>query len=214
MPAFFPIFESSLFFHRCLQFWEEEKISGDQDRWIRWLRHDYGFGFSQKLTHKHGCMSWCISMAQNLWFVFPQFCAFPRNCFAQSAHNFKVVYLINRTTLWQEFMIHHCHCNRRKQWNTFDRIQDSSPVMTFLSKYGSTLIVVNISWFSNFGTIFAAARFMPNTSVKIACYQPRNMPTSSATSLYSDSTIIQNNFLHCFNVLPQCYTTIEIVFCL
>ena len=26
---------------------------------------------------------------------------------AQSAHNFKVVFLINRTTLWQEFMLHH-----------------------------------------------------------------------------------------------------------
>ena len=29
------------------------------------------------------------------------------NCFAQSALNFKVVFIIDRTTLWQEFMMHH-----------------------------------------------------------------------------------------------------------
>ena len=29
----------------------------------------------------------------------------------QSVHNFKVIFLNERTTLWQEF-----HCNRRKQW--------------------------------------------------------------------------------------------------
>ena len=31
---------------------------------------------------------------------------FLTNCFEQSAHNFKVVCLIDRTTLWQEFMMH------------------------------------------------------------------------------------------------------------
>ena len=29
------------------------------------------------------------------------------NNLAQSAHNFKLVFLIGRTTLWQEFMIYH-----------------------------------------------------------------------------------------------------------
>ena len=33
-------------------------------------------------------------MVQNPWLVFPQFCAFLINCFSQSAHNFKVVFLI------------------------------------------------------------------------------------------------------------------------
>ena len=47
----------TLSFHRCLQFWEEEKISGGQAWWIRWLRHEYGFVFGQKLTHKHLCVS-------------------------------------------------------------------------------------------------------------------------------------------------------------
>ena len=46
-------------------------------------------------------------MVQNSWLVFPQFCAFLTNCFTQPAHNFKVVFLIDRTTLWQEFMMHH-----------------------------------------------------------------------------------------------------------
>ena len=71
---------------------------------------------------------------------------------------------------------------------------DLSPVMTFMSKYGSSLNVVNISWamsmrccfcskFSNFGTIFAALCFMSKTSVKIVWHESNDMPTSSATSL-------------------------------
>ena len=81
MPAFFPILETRLkhafcyrqqllfrfffyflncskmlSFHRCLRFWEEEKVSIGQVRWIRWLRHDFGFVFSQKLMHKHQCV--------------------------------------------------------------------------------------------------------------------------------------------------------------
>ena len=39
------------------------------------------------------------------------------------------------------------------------------------------------SKFSNFGTIFAAAFFMPITSVKIARHEPNDMATLSATSL-------------------------------
>ena len=61
------------------------------------------FGFWPK-THR--CVRWCVIMVQNLWLVFPQFYAFLMNCFAQSAHNFKVTFLIDRTTLWQEFIMH------------------------------------------------------------------------------------------------------------
>ena len=39
------------------------------------------------------------------------------------------------------------------------------------------------SIFSNSGTIFAAARFMPKTSVKITWHEPNDMPRLSATSL-------------------------------
>ena len=45
-------------------------------------------------------------MVQNPWLIFPQFCALLTNCFPQSAHNFKVVFLIDRITLWQEFILH------------------------------------------------------------------------------------------------------------
>ena len=69
------------------------------------------------------------------------------------------------------------------------------PVMTFLSKSGSSLYVINISWaismqrclffskFSNYGTFFAAASFMPKTSVKIVWHEPNDMPISLATSI-------------------------------
>ena len=43
----------------------------------------------------------------NPWLIFPQFYAYLTYCFAQLAHNFKVVFLIDHTTLWQEFMMHH-----------------------------------------------------------------------------------------------------------
>ena len=37
--------------------------------------------------------------------------------------------------------------------------------------------------FNNFGIIFAAARYMPQTSVKIAWHEPNDMPTALASSL-------------------------------
>ena len=96
-------------------------------------------------------------------------------------------------------------------WSVFG-FHEWPPVMSFLSKSGSPLNVVNISWvmlkrlcvcskFSNFGTIFAAARFMPKTSVKFAWHEPNDMPTSSTTSLI----VIRNHFLHCFNVFFGCW---------
>ena len=110
------------FFSRCIQCWKEEKVSGFHIRWIGGLRHDYCFVFGQKLTHKHRCVSWCVIMMQNPWLVFPQLCAFVTKCFAQSAHNFNVVFLIDHTTLWQEFMMHHAIAieeNTEQIWPTF-----------------------------------------------------------------------------------------------
>ena len=101
------------YFHRRLQFWEEEKVSGDQVRWIWRLRHEYGFVFGQKLTHKHRCESWCIIMLQNPWLVFRRFCAFLMNC---AEHNFNVLgppsnvfsigtYFVNGNTVSHFFLI-------------------------------------------------------------------------------------------------------------
>ena len=111
MPAFFPFLETllkrtfwyrpsinrskTLFFHRCLRFWEEEIVNWGQVRWIRWLSHHYGFLFRPK-THAQAS-SWCVIIVQNPWLVFAQFCALLTNCFEQSTHNFKVVFLID---LW------------------------------------------------------------------------------------------------------------------
>ena len=105
IPAFIPILEtflklianSSCFdfsflllsFLRCLQFWEEEKVSGDAWLWFCfWPKTN-----AQKLM----CELLYYIMMQNPWFIFPQFCAFLTNCFAQTAHNFKVVFLIENT---------------------------------------------------------------------------------------------------------------------
>ena len=98
-------------FVHIFSFVKKEKVSWGQVRWIWWLRYDYGIVFGQKLTHKHRCVSWCVLIMQNPWLGFPQFCAFLTNCLAQSAHNFKVVFLIDRTTLWPEFMLHHANAN-------------------------------------------------------------------------------------------------------
>ena len=49
-----------------------------------------------------GALSWCII---HDWF-FHNSRQFLTDCFAQSAHNFIVVVLINRTTLWHEFIMH------------------------------------------------------------------------------------------------------------
>ena len=171
------------------------------------------------------------TVLKRAFWYFEHFCAFLTNCFAQSAHNFKVVFLIHRTTLWQEFMMQSKKTvsktftfNRtwrafidlgfsvRFHWDDWALVSmslpytyDSQPVLTFLSKSWSSLNVVNISWtmsmrhcfctkFSNFGTVFAAARFMLKTSVNIAWHKPNDMPTSSATALI----VIQRLLLQCF----------------
>ena len=71
-------------------------------RWIWWLRHDYGFVFDPKLTHKHRCISCCAIMVQN-----SLFCTFLTNSLTQLAHNFKIVFLIDRSILCQKFMMSH-----------------------------------------------------------------------------------------------------------
>ena len=58
------------------------------------------------------------------------------------------------------------------------------------------------SKFSNFGTVFAAARLMPETAVKIVCYYANIISNLSN----SDSTIIHNHFVHCFKVFIGCWS--------
>ena len=60
------------------------------------------------------------------------------------------------------------------------------------------------SKFSNFGTIFAATRFMPKTSVKIAWHELNDMPTSSATSRFDDYPKSFSSLLQCLHRLLMC----------
>ena len=80
----------------------------------------------------------CVIMVQNPLLVFPQFYAFLTNCFSQSAHNFKVAFLIDRTTLWQEFIMHHAHCNRKKQWAKplhLTELEELFSILAFLNAF-------------------------------------------------------------------------------
>ena len=65
---------------------------------------EYG---GQKATHEHRSVNWGLIMVQSPWLVFSQFCAFLKNFFAQSAHNFLVVFIIAHMISWQEFIMHH-----------------------------------------------------------------------------------------------------------
>ena len=189
MPAFFPILETllkrafrswqqllfrfffyllnhskTLSFYRCLQFWEE-----DQRKSAGAKSGEYG-GWDMITIHAQASMS---ELLRYPWLVFAQFSAFLMNCFAQSVHNFKVVFLIR--TLWQEIMMHHAlqstiavsktfkFDRTRRDFFGFDSsghfhcddcslvsiswpyIHISSLVMIFLSKSGSSLNVGNIS---------------------------------------------------------------------
>ena len=113
-----------------------------------------------------------VQNPSNPWLVFLQSCAFLTNFYTWSTHNFNVVFLIDRTTLWQEFI-----CTTQLQLKKtvnktfiFDRsyvlfavlalldnfigiirCHSHTPMIRhqlwFLSKSESSLnIVVNISW--------------------------------------------------------------------
>ena len=141
--------------------------------------------------------------------------------------NFKVVFLIDRTTLWQEFMMHHAIAieeNSEKNLYIWQNLMcffrswlfwtlpfrwlgfgfNIIPIHPwFITSHDffeeiciSSLNVANISWamsmrhyfcskFSNFGTILAAAAFMPETSVKIAWHELNDMPTSSYIHIHT-----------------------------
>ena len=89
-----------------IHYWEK-KIQRNPSPVIAVVEAGLRFCFWPILQHKYRCVSWSVIMVQNPWLIFPQFCAFLMNCFAQSAHNFKIVLLIDHATLWQEFMMHY-----------------------------------------------------------------------------------------------------------
>ncbi|KAG8251670.1 hypothetical protein J6590_074930 [Homalodisca vitripennis] len=60
--------------------------------------------FGQEVTYKQRCVSRGVIVVQKSIFVFSQIRVFLVDCFA---HNLQVIFLIHRSTLWQELMMHH-----------------------------------------------------------------------------------------------------------
>ena len=91
-------------------------------------------------------------------------------------------------------------CTFDRNWRIFFFVLISSECFHwndwFVTSYNWIWIFVNISWrcfcskFSNFGIMFAALPFMPKI-------------TENLSNI--DSKIIQNHFLHCFNVFIGCW---------
>ena len=102
------------------------------------------------------------SCCKNQWLLFSQSFEFLTNCFAQSAHNFKAVLLIDRTTLWQEFMMYHAIAieENNKQnlliWPNLTCFFRSWPFWTLpLGWLGFGFIVIDMQpWFVNSYDLF------------------------------------------------------------
>ena len=114
------------------------------------------------------------------------------------------------------------HCNRRKQWAS--RLTELDVLFSVLALLDVSIGVIGL-WLqchshapmirhhlwplgANLDILsdVHVSLFLPKTSIKIAWHEPNVMPTSSATSPNSDSTIIQNHFLYCFNVFIGCWS--------
>ena len=141
-----------LSFHRGLQFWEEEKVSGGRGQWIRWLRHDYGCVFGQKLIHKHWSVSCCVIMVQNPWLIFLQFSVFLTHNFSSS-----IPFFIDRTTLWQKFMMHHAIAieeNSKQNFHILSNLTCFFRSRLFLGRFHWDVTAIH-SWFvTSYGLFF------------------------------------------------------------
>ena len=171
-----------------------------------------------------GVLSWCKI---HDWFL-PQFCLFLMNCFAQSAHNFKVPYwpynLVARIPLQSIETVSKTFAFNQN-WRALFSFGSSTKIigfdfnviaihLWFVSNYdlfGEIWIVVNISWaifmrpclclkLFNFRTIFIAASFMLKTFIKLLYVSQTKRQHQQQLFSNSDSMIIENLFLHCFNV--------------
>lgn len=43
-------------------FGNSKNVARSQIWWMRWLKHDYGFIFGQKITNKHWWVTWCLTL--------------------------------------------------------------------------------------------------------------------------------------------------------
>ena len=167
--------------------------------------------------HKHRCVSWCVCIVQNPWFIFPQFYAFLTNCFAKSAHSFKVVFLIDRMTLWQDDSWWTTPLQSKKTVSkifTFDRTWSAFSVLALLDAsigmillwfqyHSHTHMIRHQLWrfWANLDFRWTSStspercqRFIPKKFVKIACHEPNYRATSSAIFLIVIRRLSKNIF--------------------
>ena len=86
-----------------------------------------------------GVLSWCKI---HDWF----FHNYVRFCFAQSAHNFKAVFLIDRTTLWQEFIMHHAISIEENKWAKSSHLTELDVLFSVLALLNASIGMIRL-WF-------------------------------------------------------------------
>ena len=133
-----------------------------------------------------------------------------------SRHNFKLVFLIFRTTLWQELMMHHAIVIEQNSEQNLHIWPNLTWSFSVLGWSGFDLnVIAKYPWFVTSYDLFQQIWIviellqhllsdvhvileqssLPHVSCRTIC-QHHQQPLSN-----SDSTmIIQNHFLHCFNV--------------
>ena len=147
-----------------------------------------------------------------------------------SMHNFLIVFIIDRKTLWHHVIAFEENSEQNihfwpyltysfRSWLfwmlPFDWLGFGFNIIASYDLFEQVWIVFEhrqhllsdvhatlfCSKYSNFGTVFAAARFMSNTSVKNSWHRANDMPTSLATSLIV--TIDNENYIlyHFFTIM-------------
>ena len=116
------------------------------------------------------CVTWCVIMKQNSWFLFLEFFEFLTNDFSQSPHNLKVIFLIDHTTLWQAFIR---HCNRRKQWAKplhLTELEVVSSVLAFLETFIG-IFGLWFQWHSHHSWFVASCDLFMQIWIVVECRQ-------------------------------------------
>ena len=96
-------------FQGPIQFPEQEKSQGDRSREYDGCGNIIVLFLGKNSRTSNdvwtGALSWCKSQ----FLFFHKSGSFWRisDCFAQIAHNLQVIFIIDRSTLWQELMMHH-----------------------------------------------------------------------------------------------------------
>ena len=107
MPSLSPQPERSVVLPWASSVSGTRKVIRGQIWGMQWLGQHHCVVFWQKFAQKERYVSRGVIIVQKSIFVLSQIRAFLADCFAQIAHNLQVIFLIDRSTLWQELMMHH-----------------------------------------------------------------------------------------------------------